>query len=1110
MLSACLLGLVASALLFEAVALERPTRPSVAGLATVYQQGPSTLAPGAGGAASSAPQAAFGVTGAAGTGLDATNGPQHLRIHFSKSGVRVGMGAAHMGLSLRGVGYGSSLQSLRAVSPVAMGDAVAYVREGLSEWYRNGPLGLEQGFTILRAPAAVARGPLTLEMSLSGNLRAVPDPGGQSVTLTEAGGPALRYGSLQVRDARGRPLHGWFGVRGGMLLLHVETRGALYPLAIDPFIQSGGKMTGAGEVGNGSFGASVALSANASTAVVGAPGDAGGAGAVFVYERLGEEWVQQAKLTGPGELGAGRFGAAVALSADGSTALVGAPGDNAGAGAAWLFTPTEGVWTAEGEKLTGAGESGAAQLGSSVALTPDATTALVGGPGDNAGIGAAWAYVRSGGVWTPQGEKLTGLDELGAARFGSAVALSSDGNTALIGAPRDNPLLGGGGYFGAAWGVERSGGAWSQQTKLAPQTAIGGNPEIGTSVALSGDGNTALLGDTDDEGYPYWYGRTGTSWSQEWPENEAFPKTGAGYETHFGASLALTPDGYAAIVGGPGDNGGAGAGWGYTRLQVSAEVPWKQLGSKFSPSGEIGAGHFASSIGLSAAGNTALIGAPGDNGNLGAVWTFVDSPPRPLLESVTPGVGSCGGGTAVTITGTGFTGATGVTFWPTPVKEFTVNSDNSITAISPPGMGLTSISVTTPGGTTPPTPADQFTYGPCVTRVSPNSGPPAGGTSVAIAGVGLTGATAVHFGAAEATSFTDNGGSISAVSPPGVGTVDITVTTALGVSSPMPADRFSYVPIVTSVKPPVGPGAGGTSVSIGGSNFTGASSVWFGATPAASFSVTSNTLITAVSPPGTGTVDVTVDNAAGSSLTGTADLFTYREGPEFGRCVAARKGYGQYGNPNCTVLGGERRSEWYPAVGGSSPLYRPRFTTRLKELSTQLQTVGGQTVSCTGESGRGEYVGPRTVNTTLGLTGCHLGTGAGCHSGGAAEGEVASSNLVGELGVIAKSSVTALKNKVGIDLRPASGEVFAAFACGATPALVTGSGIAELQRNTMLVNATVRFAARKGIQKPTAFEGAGEDVLFTKLGEGGVFERSGLSLVLIQSNEEKVEVNSVF
>src|SRR4029079_2730927 len=110
-------------------------------------------------------------------------------------------------------------------------------------------------------------------------------------------------------------------------------------------------------------------------------------------------WTQQTKLTGGNEIGAGSFGVTVALSADANTALVGGPFDNNDVGAAWVFTRSGGIWGQQA-KLTPGGASGAAPwFGFNLALSTDGGTALIGGPGDTSGRGAAWVFVRSGANW---------------------------------------------------------------------------------------------------------------------------------------------------------------------------------------------------------------------------------------------------------------------------------------------------------------------------------------------------------------------------------------------------------------------------------------------------------------------------------------------------------------------------------------------------------------------------------------------------------------------------------------------------------------------------------------------------------------------------------------
>src|SRR5258708_4116240 len=187
----------------------------------------------------------------------------------------------------------------------------------------------------------------------------------------------------------------------------------------------------------------------------------------------GQYTQQGPKLVGTGAIGAAGQGSSVALSADGNTAAVGGPADNAGTGAVWVYTRSGGVWTQQGSQLVGTGAIGTAGQGSSVALSADGNTVLVGGPTDNASssnhIGAVWVSTRNGGPWTQQGPKLVGTGvNAGNSRQGAAVALSSDGNTALVGGPAD------GSNYGAVWVFTRSSGVWTQQgDKLAGGGEVG-------------------------------------------------------------------------------------------------------------------------------------------------------------------------------------------------------------------------------------------------------------------------------------------------------------------------------------------------------------------------------------------------------------------------------------------------------------------------------------------------------------------------------------------------------------------------------------------------------------------------------------------------------------
>jgi hypothetical protein len=354
-----------------------------------------------------------------------------------------------------------------------------------------------------------------------------------------------------------------------------------------------------------------------------------------VFTQAGGTWLQQGvKLTGGGEIGAGGFGYSVALSADGNTALVGGHRDNSFIGAGWVFTRSGGTWKQEGSKLTGGGEDGAGSFGVDVTLSADGNTALVGGPDDDDGVGAVWVFARSGGTWSQQGAKLTGSGESGSGGFGGGVAVSSDGNTALVGGPFDNASS----EVGAAWVFTRSGGVWSQQGSKLTGAGVPAGGWFGWSAALSGDGNTALIGSYPDSsfaGATWVFTRSGGTWSPQ----SAPVGGGASGGSYFGYGVALSSDGNTAVVGGPADNGNRGATWVFSRSGAT----WTQQGSKLTGSDASGTAYVGVSVSVSAAGNTVLAGGPGDSGNAGAAWVFAAAggpvPAAPTGVAAVPGVG---------------------------------------------------------------------------------------------------------------------------------------------------------------------------------------------------------------------------------------------------------------------------------------------------------------------------------------------------------------------------------------------------------------------------------------------------------------------------------------
>ncbi|WP_330351378.1 IPT/TIG domain-containing protein [Streptomyces sp. NBC_00582] len=256
----------------------------------------------------------------------------------------------------------------------------------------------------------------------------------------------------------------------------------------------------------------------------------------------------------------------------------------------------------------------------------------------------------------------------------------------------------------------------------------------------------------------------------------------------------------------------------------------------------------------------------------GGSFTYL-VPVVPAVGAVTPPSGPTAGGTQVTVTGSGFTGATAVMIAGVPAAAFTVDDDTTLTATTAaaPAGGITGpVAVTTKGGTST---GGGFAYLapvlPAVETVEPPSGPIGGGTEVTITGSGFTGATAVSFGGTPALAFSVSDDTTILATAPAhtAAALTVAVTTAAGTAS---GGSFTYlvpvVPAVGAVTPPSGPTAGGTQVTVTGSGFTGATAVMIAGVPAAAFTVDDDTTLTATTAPAApASGPVTVTTPAGTA-----------------------------------------------------------------------------------------------------------------------------------------------------------------------------------------------------------------------------------------------------
>jgi len=664
---------------------------------------------------------------------------------------------------------GTPVTSFTVVSSTSIVAIVGTGATGALSLTASGGTASLTGFTFILAPTIIsfsaATGPVGTLVTITGtnlsNPTGITIGGVSAIPISNNGNtlvamvmPGATTGGVSVTTAGGTA-----NGSGNFLVTSSQV----------PNTQQGNKLVGTGAVGSANQGYSISISADGNTAIVGGYKDNSNVGAAWIYTRIGGVWTQQGnKLVGAGAVGIPNQGFSVSISADGNTAIVGGLGDNSSVGAAWVYTRSGGVWTQQGNKLVGTGAVVLAQQGISVSISADGNTAIVGGHSDNSGVGAAWVYTRSGGVWTQQGNKLVGTGAVGSAQQGVSVSISADGNTAIVGGPYDNNQV------GASWVYTRIGGVWTQQGNKLVGTGAVGSAQQGLRVSISADGNTAMVGgslDNSGVGAAWVYTRSGEVWTQQGNKLVGTGAAGQGYQ---GISVSISADGNTAIVGGSVDNSLVGAAWVYTRIGGV----WTQVGNKLVGTGAVGQGNQGRGVSISADGNTAIVGGVNDNSGVGAVWVYTYLPPAPTITSFAPVTAAAGA--VISITGTNFTGTSAITLGGTPVTSFTVVSSTSIVAIV--GTGATgAVSLTTPGGSASLAGFTFLSAAPTIISFSATTGPV--GTLVTITGTNLSNPTAIIIGGVSAIPISNNGNTLVTMVMPGATTGGVSVTTAGGTAN---------------------------------------------------------------------------------------------------------------------------------------------------------------------------------------------------------------------------------------------------------------------------------------------------------------------------------------
>jgi len=284
--------------------------------------------------------------------------------------------------------------------------------------------------------------------------------------------------------------------------------------------QQGSRLGGSDAISGGTFGSEtqmVSISKDGNTMAYSDGYDNAGKGAVWVWTRSGTTWTQQSSKLTATETVSGNgllFGSSIALNATGDTLAIGATYNDNQKGAFWVYSRSGSTWSIQGNRLVGSSVTTGAWLGYSISLSADGNTLAVGAPLDSTvttNRGSVFIYRRTGTTWSQQ-TKLVPVDSsvsLTSANFGSDVRLSADGNMLIVGAPQvktsDNIYRIGGVFI-----FTRSGTTWSQQgSSFRPNNydALSNSPYIGSSLALTPNGQTIAMGNYLDSG------QAGATWT---------------------------------------------------------------------------------------------------------------------------------------------------------------------------------------------------------------------------------------------------------------------------------------------------------------------------------------------------------------------------------------------------------------------------------------------------------------------------------------------------------------------------------------------------------------------------------------------------------------------
>ncbi len=998
---------------------------------------------------------AYRVQAAAGGTLRARGGG--IAASFSRAGISLRTARGAASLTLAQVSDAGVPLALARSLPRAHGNRAEYARGAVAEWYANGPYGLEQGFTI----ASGRPGALTVALAArsGGALRLH----GGSVEL----GGGLRYGALSAVDATGRRLPSRLALSGDRILLQIDASAARFPVRVDPFVfQEGLSYAAHPALGESAGGA--AISANGSTAVVGASLPA--PGAVYVFQRGSNGlWTLQQTLSPGGSTGYD-FGSHVAISEEGKTLLVSAE-TSSNLGRIWTYTLHEGVWTPDASTISDPIKTNPPydhdkpgfQYGNALALSGNGSVALV----SDEPQGSAVVYERSGSEWHEASSFSNGKSE--PSEYGIAIALSGNGKNVLVAAPATELVYS---YFDHS-------GTW-EQTGTFKYFNYDGQRNV--AVALDFNGGEAMSGEYLADTARVWEQKEG---SGVWESRATIKEPGGPSQEEFGSDVSLSASGSKALV----------LAFGFEEDELAYE--FTREGSSWVLKNEPVEMRYASaSRGFFYIPEAMLSG----EGNAELLWSKFATLPTVYTDTPVVNIGvasELGTSTATlkgtvnpveeTVTsckfeyGTSLSYGSAKTCTPTPAGSAPVSVTGNVTGLSSLTTYHFRLAVTTGAGTFHSGDATFTTFKSSSTAES------GGGKEEKEGGESVTATL----------------GSDSATASGGTGAITVGSYGANVGEPPLPSSTGSYLDVYRSSK------ATFKVVEIKACEVGGAKALWAygkqGWEP--------------VSPAATLSKGCLTFTANAMSRPSVAELegFKYKTGQpagQFGECRAAKNSV--YAEGGCLTVheskgapDGKGKYEWFPAdpgvcfpqkkgefeEGGCKEVFlkkgKPAGKYELTNgsftsaIGATVLEVKGEKVECTSGAGTGEFFSPEKGTETITLEGCAL-KGIGCGSPGVASGTIVSFPL--EVIVLQGAEAGAF------ELALAAAQ-FASFSCGGASYAIEGATVGALTGDMNTMSTTTQ----------ASFTGGGAQLIDLS---GSSELAAKLTMTLTTTSRQPLEVNT--